>query len=436
MTDVEDLRAEVVRQAELIEQLEEQRRRLTDLLVEMPKLFAGREPDALVLSCAEAARSLSDATFALFVPSDGEQPRTLVGMRWSDFTEAPDPGLAPLLAVEATDTARTIHDITRWAPSDAASLLYGVLGDGRLVRSWLIAPVRGRELRGVLYLGHPRPRSFGPHHEQQVALLGSSLGIALDAALLSAERERVLGALESSLLPPLLPSIPDLDVAARYRPADDGARVGGDFYDVFRSADQRWAFALGDVCGAGPEAAAVTGIARYTIRALAAELPPAAALERLNATLVEHHSDGRFLTAVLADVTLDSSGGMTVTVANAGHPPPVVLRDDGTASLLGCGHGALLGVLPRVDAVDVPVDLEPGDALILYTDGVIEGRDKDDEMFGFEALLDLAATCAGRTAAGIARRVELAAVGHSAGTVDDIAVLVVRRRPETAAARP
>jgi serine phosphatase RsbU (regulator of sigma subunit) len=102
-------------------------------------------------------------------------------------------------------------------------------------------------------------------------------------------------------------------------------------------------------------------------------------------------------------------------------------------ALLEEPHGALLGVFPHSGAVDVDVALHPGDALILYTDGVIEARDKDGEMFGFDRLVALAATSSGRSAEGIARRIELAAVAHAASTVDDIAVLVLRRRPPTAA---
>ena len=426
-----DLTAQLARQRETIEQLESQRRRLAELLLTMPKLFATRDPDELISGCAETARSLTDAAFGLFVPADPDQARILVGLAWTDFAEAPDPGLAPLLAVHDGKPARTIGDVTRWASSDAGSLLYGVLMDGRLVRSWLVAPVRGGEddLRGALYLGHPRPRVFTSSDEQQVALLASSLGIALDAALLAAERERVLSALESSLLPPLLPDIPGLDLAARYRAADEAIRVGGDFYDVFRTGESRWSMALGDVCGAGPDAAAVTGIARYSIRALAPDLSPAAALERLNASLGFQDTEARFLTAILAEATVTPEGDVALTMANAGHPPPVLMRDDGSSSLLEKGHGVLLGVFPNVGAVDVSVALEPGDALILYTDGVVEARDKSDEQFGFDRLLELTATCAGRTAAGIARRLELAAVGHAAGMTDDIAVLVIRRRP-------
>jgi serine phosphatase RsbU (regulator of sigma subunit) len=431
--DLDDLRAQLARQRDVIQQLEDDRQRLSELLVGMPQLFATHEPEALVIAFAEAARSLADATFALFVPADTEQAPTLVGLRWAEFTEAPAPGLAPLLTMPADGQARSIDDVTRWAASDAAALLYGVLADGRLVRSWLIAPVRGREreLRGVLYLGHPRPHAFDVQHEGQLGLLGSSLGIALDAAVLTAERERVLTALETSLLPPLLPDIPGLDLAARYRPADEAVLVGGDFYDVFRSGADRWSMVIGDVCGAGPEAAAVTGVARYTVRALAGELAPSAALERLNATLLAQDLDARFVTAVLADIGIEPGGATTLTLANGGHPPPILLRDDGSVVSLDEPHGLLLGMLPSVDAVDVPIALAPGDALVLYTDGVVEARDKEEDQFGFERLVALVGTCAGRTAAGIARRIELAVVDHAAGTVDDVAILVVRRTPRS-----
>ena len=424
------LRAEVTRQRQAIAELEEQSARLAGLLIDMPKLFAAREPDALIAACAEAARSATGAVFALFVASEGDQVQTLVGAEWADFSDAPSPGLGPMLGRDGRIGTRRIDDVTRLAATDPGSLLYAVMSDGRLVRSWLVSPVRGRDgdLRGVVYLGHPRPQAFGAHHEQQLILLASSLGMALDAALLAEEREGVLAALESSLLPPLLPTVPEVEVAARYRAADDAARVGGDFYDLFRTGERRWTAVIGDVCGTGPAAAAITGVARYTIRALTAELGPSAALERLN-TSIEHYTNGRFLTAVLGDVVVGDDREVAITLAIAGHPPPLLLRDDGTTSLLEHPHGTLIGMFRRVSASDVVVHLAPGDALILYTDGVVEARDKDGELFGLERLASLAATSSGRTAEGIARRIELAAVGHAAGTVDDIAVLVLRRRP-------
>jgi serine phosphatase RsbU (regulator of sigma subunit) len=269
---------------------------------------------------------------------------------------------------------------------------------------------------------------FTERHEAYMGLLGSRLGVALEAASLVEERERVVAALESSLLPPLLPKVPGLDIAARYRPSDDAARVGGDFYDVFRSGDGRWSVVIGDVCGAGAEAAAVTGIARYGLRAIAPEHPPSAAVERLNATLIAQRPDGRFVTAVVAEVQA-RDGDLDLLFANAGHPPPIVLRDDGTTEVIDHPHGALIGVMHQVNAVDVPIQLGPGDALILYTDGVVEARDATGDLYGTHRLAALVGSCTGRTAAGIARRIELDVVSHAAMTNDDVAILVLRREP-------
>jgi serine phosphatase RsbU (regulator of sigma subunit) len=428
---LEELHAQVVLQREAIAQLEDERRRLEQFVLELPKLFSVTEPAALVATIAEAARRLADATFALFVPAEIDLEPTLAGLEWSDFADRPTPGLAPLFTLEPGATrARTVADVARWAPGDVTARLYGVLSDGRLIRSWIIVPVRGhgQTLRGVLYLGHHRANAFSVHHETQVTVVGSRLGLALDAAVLAAEREEVIAALESSLLPPLLPSVPGCDIAARYRAAEGAANVGGDFYDVFRGGDGGWAVVLGDVCGAGPEAAAITGIARYIIRALALEAGPAETLERLNQTLLDHGLDGRFLTAVLANLR-PAPDAIELNLANAGHPAPVLLADDGTAMLLNSAHGALLGALPAVKAPEIPVRLEPGDALVLYTDGVIEARDGDHEEFGTDRLVELVATCAGRTATAIARRIELAVLNHATGTTDDIALLVVRHEP-------
>jgi len=426
-----DLQAELDARQAIIDELHSSRAHLEQLLLDMPKLFAPRDSDALITACTEAARTTSGAAFGLFVPADDEPVQTLVGLEWTDFSEAPTPGLAPVLGVDRRTHSRRVDDVTRLPAQDAASLLYGVLSDGRLVRSWLLTPVRDREhaLRGVLYVGHPHPGAFDSRHEQHVAFLGASLGIALDAAQLTAERERVLTALESSLLPPLLPDIPTVDLAARYRAADDAARIGGDFYDVFRTGEARWSAVLGDVCGTGPEAAAITGIARYSVRALKVEHEPSEALERLNGALGQY-TNTRFLTAVLADLAVAPSGELTVTLANAGHPSPIVLRDDGTTTVLERPHGCLLGMFPTVGATDIRVDLGPGDALVLYTDGVVEARDKHGELFGADRLVELVSTSSGRSAEGIARRIELAAVGHASGTVDDIAILVIRRRPQ------
>jgi serine phosphatase RsbU (regulator of sigma subunit) len=428
---VDDLRAELALQRAVIDQLEEERRRLEDLVLEMPKLFGAASVDELVVTVAEAAASFVGADFALFVPADGDAPPTLVGRSSDEFADLPSPGVAPLLTVGRESGARSIPDVTRWATTEGTTRLYGTLRDGRLVRSWIVAPVRGpeEELIGVLYLGHPRPHVFTGRHEAYMTLLGSRLGAAIDAAHLVEERERVVRALESSLLPPLLPKVPGLDIAARYHAADDVMRVGGDFYDVYRSGDARWSVVIGDVCGAGPEAAAVTGIARYSLRAITPELSPAAAVERLNATLTAQRPDGRFVTAVVAEVVAGPDTDLAVVFANAGHPPPVVQRDAGSAVVVDEPHGALIGVVPQVRARNVPVDLGPGDALVLYTDGVVEARDAAGRLYGTRRLVELVASCAGRRAASIARRIEHDVLGHAAAIADDMAILVLRRDP-------
>jgi sigma-B regulation protein RsbU (phosphoserine phosphatase) len=188
-------------------------------------------------------------------------------------------------------------------------------------------------------------------------------------------------------------------------------------------------FVLGDVCGVGPEAAAVTGVARYSLRAVARQDPsPSRSLDAVNDAISSRRTDSRFCTAVVLAYR-EGPGHARFTWSSAGHPPPVVLRDDGTAELLDVRLGPLLGVYPDAEYSDDKIVLEPGDALILYTDGVTEARDHGQQ-FGEERLLSLIATCAGRTADGIARRVELAVIDHlRAVPDDDVAIVVIRAVP-------
>jgi sigma-B regulation protein RsbU (phosphoserine phosphatase) len=216
-----------------------------------------------------------------------------------------------------------------------------------------------------------------------------------------------------------------VDLAARYRAAGP-SDVGGDFYDAFPLAGGRWAVVLGDVAGSGPDAAAMTGVARYSIRAIApSESRPAAVLAKLNDALLRQAADDRFLTAVLACLE-PGHAGVGVELASGGHPPPLVLGDDESVTVVETGGGTLLGTLASTDLRDVPVFLAPGDALVLYTDGVVEARNDEGRQFGQDGLAALLATCAGRSAAGIARRIEMAVLAHSPDLADDMAIVVVR----------
>jgi len=176
-----------------------------------------------------------------------------------------------------------------------------------------------------------------------------------------------------------------------------------------------------------PEAAALTGVARYTVRAVATpEEAPCGVLARLNEAVLRLASE-RFLTAVYATLEPKGDGVLRVTLCSGGHPPGLVLRDDESVETLDAATGTLLGVFPRVDLTDVTVVLHPGDALVLVTDGVLEARDDHGDEFGSDRLAALLATCTGRSAAGIARRIERSVLDHRGERADDDMAIVVLR---------
>jgi phosphoserine phosphatase RsbU/P len=238
---------------------------------------------------------------------------------------------------------------------------------------------------------------------------------------------RVAVALQRSLLPPHLPAIPGIDLAATYRAGGEGSAVGGDFYDVFELGDGRWGVAIGDVRGKGADAAAVTALARYSIRTAAVrERLPSAVLRVVNDALLRTEPGDDFCTAVYA--TLDVRGGAPLLqVAIGGHPPPLLLRAEGGGPAAAVGRtGTLLGALEHPVLHDADVPLAPGDALLLYTDGVTESRTPDG-LFGLERLATVLGECAGLDAGAVANHVEAAVVdapGHDVR--DDVALLVLR----------
>ena len=178
--------------------------------------------------------------------------------------------------------------------------------------------------------------------------------------------------LQQTLIPPSPPQIPGLDVAARYRPAGSGDEVGGDFYDVAQLASDEWMVVIGDVRGKGVEAAVVTALARYTLRAAAMTQPePSDALRALNHVLIADHVE-RFCTVALLRLKV-SGDRCHVTLSVGGHPLPLLRRSGHGVSPVG-KPGTLLGVMPNPDLTDVHVELRSGDVIVLFTDGVTEGR--------------------------------------------------------------
>jgi PAS domain S-box-containing protein len=297
-------------------------------------------------------------------------------------------------------------------------------------RSVVVVPlaVRGRTLGALVTVRSQGSPPFDDDDVQVILELGRRAALALENARLYGEREYVAETLQRSLLPPDFPPIAGLELGARYQPASEGTSVGGDFYDVFEIDPGHWAAVIGDVVGKGPTAAAMMGLARYTIRTAAmGETRPSRILATLNEAILRQTSDQRFCTACCLRILLGDQG-TRVTVSSGGHPLPIVLRADGTLHTAG-SPGTLLGVFEDPTLVDEAIDLGPGDALVLYTDGVTDER-RGDEEFGEQRLAELVASLAGRTAQEIADAVLHEVVAfRSDQPRDDIALLVLRVSP-------
>jgi phosphoserine phosphatase RsbU/P len=229
--------------------------------------------------------------------------------------------------------------------------------------------------------------------------------------------------LQRSLIPPAPPEISGLEVAASYRPAGLGDQVGGDFYDVFETASNDWAVALGDVCGKGPEAATVTALARYTLRAAAMRgRRPSRILAQLNEALMLQRAE-RFCTVLYARLQ-KLQGRWRVTLTSGGHPLPVHVTPDGVAAI---GRpGDLIGVHERPELHDTRLELRPSESLVFYTDGVTEGR-FGNEFYGEERLFRVLRSAAGGSAAELVDAVTSDVIDFQQGFPrDDLAVLAVR----------
>lgn len=239
----------------------------------------------------------------------------------------------------------------------------------------------------------------------------------------SAARARALAAtLQRTLLPPTMPTIAGLDVGGAFRPAGDGSVVGGDFYDVFEIGADVWGISLGDVCGKGAAAAAVTALSRYTIRAVAVRSSsPSDVLRGLHDAL-ERADDNTFCTAVYARVTVTDA--VHVALSAGGHHLPLLLPREGEVTEVG-RPGSLLGMLGPPRLHDTVVELRPGSALVLFTDGVTEGR-IGDRFFGEKGLREVLTAARGSSAQDIADAVAAAAIDFQEGVPrDDIAVVVL-----------
>ena len=332
---------------------------------------------------------------------------------------------------------------------------------------------RGRSL-GVVVIG--RPRGDRPPREalELTEDLARRAALALDNARLYEQQQLTSQALQRSLLPPELPQIPRVDLAVAHEVAGEGNEVGGDFYDVFPAGENRWRFAIGDVCGTGPEAAAVTGLARHALRILAREGHDVAdVVGRLNQLILEDGPRARFITLLHGELTVltgssrhPEQGGVPAArgeegtgaavqlrLVSAGHPLPLLLRVCPPAPPSPRARPApvpasagptpaparalpqpaaqpqpLLGVIGDLTFTSQTVCLYPGDLLLSVTDGITERKDAvgrllDDD----DGLARVLARCGGLNAGAVAARIQRAAEDFGAGPrTDDMALLVLR----------
>lgn len=283
---------------------------------------------------------------------------------------------------------------------------------------------RGRVLGALSFL-YPDPAS---HHDAEHTALMRDLANRAATALYNANmyvaRTNLARTLQRSLLPETLPILKQLALASAYHPVGEGNEVGGDFYDVFTTPLGCW-LAVGDVCGKGPEAAAVTALVRHSIRAFAfVRASPAQVLGAVNEVMLGHALAQRFATVVLARLDL-SSEPVKAVVAGAGHPPPILLKSGGTTECPAT-KGTMLGVRSGSNVSDLTFELQPGSTLVLYTDGLLDAGAPRRELTPLE-LCHILAAHTGAPPHAVVQQLERLALSSGAGRLrDDIAIVAAR----------
>ena len=432
------------REVEQARRLEAVARARLQLLVEAGAAMAASLEVRQVLAAltGAAARRICDYSVAFLAGPDGRvvdavgahrDPARFGMVERMAQARLPDPDNTSSIAAKVLTSGEPVL-IPRVPPDEVERIM--APGEQRTLarelglESLIVVPLvaRGRTL-GVLAL--VRDDASPPFAEDDLSLAGmlaARAGLAVDNARLYADRDHVAETLRRSLLPPELPEVPWLEIAARYVPAADGTQVGGDFYDVFPADDGHWMAVIGDIVGKGAEAAAMMGLARYTIRTAAmSEGRPSRILDTLNRAILRQTDDQRFCTTCCVRL-LRNGYGARVTIANGGHPLPLVLHPDGSIEPTGTA-GTIIGVFDDATFPDSIADLREHDALVLYTDGVTDER-RNDEPFGDDRLREVLGRLGGAGAQQIADGVvEAVADFATGGQCDAVAVLVMKVTP-------
>jgi PAS domain S-box-containing protein len=334
-------------------------------------------------------------------------------------------GVRRVIASGKWEMQDAIKDEWLQRESNGDEAYLGVLRSLNL-RSSLCVPLQigTRTLGAMTFVTTNNGRHFGPADLATAQELAYRVASAVEHARLFEEHVHISRTLQRSLLPPHLPEIPRLELAARYSAAGEGYQVGGDFYDAFRTGKNDWAVLIGDVCGKGAEAAATTALARYTLRAAAMQSrKPSVALSTLNQAMLRTEAQ-TFCTVAYARIR-PADEGIRLTIACGGHPLPLLVHADGTVQTAG-RSGTLLGCFQEPALNEAVITLGEGDSLVLYTDGVTEARDGLN-VFGEERFHEILRGIAGLSAAEMAEAIERAALDFQVGDArDDIAVVVLK----------
>jgi len=393
-------------------------------------LSAAISADEVAQLVVEQAVEALGAAAGVVVLRDGEELalRRQVGYEsaltepWSRF-----PADAPVPLADAVRTG----EIVTVESADAWDARYspGVSGVRQFEALAAVPFLFHGEALGAMGVSFSRPHAFTAEDRSFMLALGRQCGQALERARLYEERAYVAQTLQDGLLPDQLARVPGIEVAVRYHSISDGGAVGGDFYDLFEVAEDRWLLAIGDVCGKGTAAAVLTGLARHTIRAIAMrEEAPQDVLVFLNEAMRRQVVDGSYCTVGCATVTPRERGGFSACLASGGHPNPLLIRPGEPVREVEV-PGTLLGFVPDLELEAVSFDLEPGDALVYYTDGITDARD-DGERFGDERLWATLEGARYGSAEQIAEAVDQAVRRHQPHRPkDDRAVMVLKVGP-------
>jgi PAS domain S-box-containing protein len=324
--------------------------------------------------CPEPGEELI-SVFAHVDPSKAEGAR-LIQERFPLDLDAPA-GLGAVLRTGTTEfipefDPDLVHSLIEGSGRPDRAELHQIL-DGLQLTSMITVPMITRRsvIGAIRFVSAESGRRYTHNDVALAEAAAGRVGESLVNAWLIDEQHRIAGALQAALLPPVLPQIDGLEIAARYWAAGALTEVGGDFYDVFPIGPDRWAIVIGDVCGTGPRAAAVTAIARHTIRAAATHGQDHQDVMRWVNDAIINSNKHTFCTAIYATLERNDDATWTLSTAIGGHPRPVLVSPVHGARLLGT-YGTLIGMVPNIETSVDSYELAAGDTIILYTDGVTD----------------------------------------------------------------